>query len=93
MFSIGPPGGFHLDEAKVDPQLNLFFAIGAEDSADFDLAGLMRPISEQVVKVQTHCNQYRNEWRLCQRVDEAGLPSWNSMGLKRADFWPEEIAL
>ena len=60
-FAIGPPGGFHLDQAQVDSQLNLFLSIGAEDSADFDLAGLMGPVAEQVVKVQTHWNQYRNE--------------------------------
>jgi hypothetical protein len=81
--AIGPPGGFHLDEPEIDPQLNLFLPVGAENSADFDLAGFMRPIAQQVIKVQTHWKQYRNECGLCQLAGEAArCPTVGIGGLK-----------
>ncbi len=51
---IGPPHGFHLNDAEIDAQLQLLLAIAAEDLAHLELARLIRPVAQQIIQIETH---------------------------------------
>ena len=52
--SIGPAGHFHLEHAQIDAQLQLLAAIEPGDLAHFNVAVLVRPISQDRIQIQTH---------------------------------------
>jgi hypothetical protein len=65
--AIGAAGGFHLEDAEVDPELEFLAAIEARDLAHLDGARFMRPIPEQRIKIKTHLvNNVRNGACACQ---------------------------
>ena len=52
--AVGTTGGFHLDEAEVEPKLDFLGSVTADDLAHFDLTGLVRPFLQQVGEVDAH---------------------------------------
>jgi hypothetical protein len=59
--AIRAAGDLHLEHAEIDPELEFFPAIEADDLPDFDGAWLMRPIPEERIEIETHVvNNVRN---------------------------------
>ena len=54
--TIRPPGQFHLQYAKVDPELQFLATIQARNLAYLNIAVLVRPILQDGIEVQTHRN-------------------------------------
>ena len=68
--AIGPAGHFHLQNAEVDPELQFFVAVQADNLAHFDRAGFMRPIFEERIEIKTHyVINVRNHPSLCQSFE------------------------
>lgn len=44
-FPVRTTGNFHLDQAKIDSELDFLFSVPADDLARFDLARFMRPVA------------------------------------------------
>jgi hypothetical protein len=65
--AIGTAGDLHLEHAEVDPELEFFPPVQADDFAHLDGAGLVRPILEQRIEIKTHdVNNVRNDAPGCQ---------------------------
>ena len=65
--SIGPAGYFHLKDAEVDPELQFFVAVQADNLTHFDRARFMGPILQERIEIKTHyVINVRNTLSLCQ---------------------------
>ena len=65
--AVGTPGEFHLENAEVDPELQFFPPVEADDLAHLDGARFMRPVPEQRIEIKTHVvNNVRNARGCCQ---------------------------
>jgi hypothetical protein len=63
--AIGTTGDFHLEDAEVDPELQFFPPVEADDLAHLDGARFMRPVPEQRIEIKTHVV---NNVRTCVRL-------------------------
>ncbi len=52
--SVRPAGHLHLENPEVDPELQFFVAVEADDFPHFDRTGFMGPIFEERIEVKTH---------------------------------------
>jgi hypothetical protein len=52
--SIRPAAHFHLEDAEIDTELQLFASIEPGDLAHFNVAVLVRPFSQDGIQIQTH---------------------------------------
>ena len=65
--AIGTTGDFHLENAEIDPELQFFPPVEADDLAHLDGARFMRPVPEQRIEIKTHVvNNVRNASGCCQ---------------------------
>ena len=53
-FAVRPPFGVHLQQPKINPQLNLFHAVLALKFPDDNLPGLIIPLIQQGRNIETH---------------------------------------
>ncbi len=53
-FAIGASISVHLEQSKIDSQLNFFLAVAPGKTADNDLARLIIPILEEIRDVEVH---------------------------------------
>ena len=60
--AIGPAGHFHLQHAEIDAQLQFLAAIEPDNLAHLDRARFVRPILQDRVQIQTHCEKSSNIW-------------------------------
>src|SRR6266480_2914817 len=88
--SIGPSNHFHLQHAKIDPQLQFLSTIEPGDLAHLDVAILVRPVLQDRIQIQTH--RSRNIGHLtfaCQLCrGQQGSEGCLSMNRSIAKVWP-----
>src|SRR5260221_11360169 len=67
--TVRPALQFHLYDTEVNPKLQLFTPIVADDFPRFYLSGFMRPPVQQVVQVQiAHSHEISKEVGKCQKT-------------------------